>query len=104
MKKKVFLTFREASQFIEMNTTYLYKFLKRRKMFYTRKSDGKMFLIYEDKGKLCKIDGEDYFSFNEIKNDFVIHQLFSSINFRERKIIFLIEKKFPTQLQNFHQN
>ena len=85
MKKKVFLTFREASQFIEMNTTYLYKFLKRRKMFYTRKSDGKMFLIYEDKGKLCKIDGEDYFFLMKLKMILILHQLFSSINFREKK-------------------
>ena len=50
-KKKVFLTFREASQFLQMNISYLYKFMKRGKPYYTRKSDGKIFLIYEDKWK-----------------------------------------------------
>ena len=92
MKKKVFLTFKEASEYLQMNTTYLYKFFKRGKPYYQRKTDGKLFLIYEDKEKLCSIDGKEYNSFGEIKKDFEITPTYFLNQLAKKKNNFLDKK------------
>ena len=71
--KQVFLTFKKAEIATGISSSNILKVLKRQNKKFKRKYDGKVFLIQEEKDeKLCSIDGEDFFSFGEIKNRFGI--------------------------------
>ena len=54
-----------------MKSTYVYQLIKKEKTTYKRK-DGKVFYIYEEKEKLCSIDGEDFHTFQDIKDKYGI--------------------------------
>ena len=72
-KKTTFLTFKDATKETGISIFNIWKALKRPNKKFTRKSDGNVFFIQEEKDeKLCSIDGEDLFSFEQIKERFGI--------------------------------
>ena len=72
-EKKVFLTFKEAENETGILSSNNWKILKRKNSKFIRKSDGKVFFFQEEKDeKLCTIDGEEFTSFQQIKERFGI--------------------------------
>ena len=72
-EKQLFLTFKDATKETGISSSNIWKVLKRQNPKFTRKSNGKVFFIQEEKDeKLCSIDGEDFTSFDQIKTRFAI--------------------------------
>ena len=72
-EKHVFLTFKEAAASIGIPSTQIYNIIKRGEPRYKRRSDKNVFFIREEKDeKPCSIDGEDFLSFQQIKDCFGI--------------------------------
>ena len=72
--KQIFLTFKEAAASIGVPSPHIYAIIKRDNPRYKRRSDGKVFFFIKEEtnGKLCTICGEDFKSFQQIKDRFGI--------------------------------
>ena len=99
--RQVFLTFKEAAASIGIPSTQIYNIIKRGEPRYKRRSDKKVFFIREEKdGKLCSIDGEDFHSFQEIKDKFEISPTIFLNQIARKKTHFLDSNEITHFIKN----
>ena len=98
--KKIFLTFKEAGEFLGMKSTSVYQFIKKEKSTYKRK-DGKVFNIQEEKEKFCSIDGEDFHTFQQIKDKYGISSTVFINQITRKKNFFLDENEISHFVSDF---
>ena len=100
-EKQVFLTFKEAAASIGIPSTQIYNIIKRGEPRYKRRSDKKVFFIREEKDeKLCSIDGEDFLSFQQIKDCFGISPTVFLNQIAKKKTHFLDENEITHFIEN----
>ena len=101
-EKPVFLTFKEAAEAVGIPSPQIYLILKRNNPRYKRRSDGKVFFIQEEKNeKLCSIDGEDFISFEQIKERFGISPTIFLNQITRKKYHFLDENEISHFVDDF---
>ena len=87
-EKQIFFTFKEASEKTGLTSKNIARVLKSGRNKYFRRSDKKTFWIQnEEITPFIQIDGEDFFSAEEIQERFGIFERLCLINFVERKLI-----------------
>ena len=100
-EKQVFLTFKEAAASIGIPSTQIYGIIKRGEPRYKRRSHKKGFFIREEKDeKLCSIDGEDFLSFQQIKDCFGISPTVFLNQISRKKTHFLDENEITHFIEN----
>ena len=72
-EKQIFFSFQKASEETGIPTLNIHYVLnKNKKPVYRRRKDGVKFTIKKEETPFAKIDGKDYFTMNEIEEDFGI--------------------------------
>ena len=93
-EKQIFFTFKEASEKTGIPSKTILRVLKSGNIKYFRRADKKTFFIEEeDQTPFIQIDGEDFFTAEEIQERFGLSRTVFSINFVKRKLIFWIRRR-----------
>ena len=89
-EKQIFFTFKDASNQSGLPSKTILRVLKSGQFKYERRADKKVFWIQEEEeSPFIQIDGEDFFTAEEIQERFGVSRTVFSINSARKKLIFL---------------
>ena len=93
-EKQIFFTFKEASAQTGLPSKVILRVLQSGQIKYVRRADKKVFWIQEEEKELfIQIDGEDFFTAEEIQERFGLSRTVFSTNSKRKRLIFWILRR-----------